>query len=209
MLTVFSEALTGSSAGDKLGRLSAAFNISQTTSPDYHSFIRTLQEAYRKTKDDQRGETVPIDDLFKAILMTKSTYEIFAPLITQLDSERATPGQLPQPRRLDQPFVALVETFKKYYADLTSRKKVAAPTPTTDRKVAKPEQRPQTLHASTTDRNAGTCVICSHLPLRDRSHAHPHKECPVPGQLLAYEQLLSDMSKGDQRQELLGRRTWA
>jgi hypothetical protein len=32
---------------------------------------------------------------------------------------------------LDQPFVALVETFNKYYADLTSRKKVAIPT--TDR----------------------------------------------------------------------------
>ena len=49
MLAVFSEALTGSSASDKLGRLSLAFSISQATSQDYHSFMRTLQEAYRKT----------------------------------------------------------------------------------------------------------------------------------------------------------------
>ncbi len=56
MLTVFSEALTGSSASDKLGRLSFAFGITQATSPDYHSFMRALQEAYRKTKSDQRGD---------------------------------------------------------------------------------------------------------------------------------------------------------
>ena len=35
--------------------------------------------------------------------------------------------------------------------------------------------------------------------------APPLKECPVPGQPLAYEQLLSDLSKGDHRQERDGR----
>jgi hypothetical protein len=140
MLTVFSEALTGSSASDKLGRLSFAFGITQATSPDYHSFMRALQEAYRKTKSDQRGDTVLIDDLFKAILMTKSSYDTFAPLITQLDAERAVPGQ-PQQRRAStgQPFAMLVECFNKYYADITSRKKVAvAPTSSADRKVSTP-----------------------------------------------------------------------
>jgi len=102
MLTVFSEALTGSSASDKLGRLSFAFGITQATSPDYHSFMRALQEAYRKTKSDQRGDTVLIDDLFKAILMTKSSYDTFAPLIMHPARRRTrrtwpTPAAPPRP----------------------------------------------------------------------------------------------------------------
>jgi hypothetical protein len=95
--------------------LSLAFNINQATSPDYHSFIRTLQEAYRKTKDGRSTYVarryVLIDDrplqghphMFKSGL-----YNTFAPVITQLDAERVTPavnGQPPQLRRLDQPFV--------------------------------------------------------------------------------------------------------
>ena len=198
MLTVFSEALTGSSASDKLGRLSFAFGITQATSPDYHSFMRALQEAYRKTKSDQRGDTVLIDDLFKAILMTKSSYDTFAPLITQLDAERAVPGQ-PQQRRLDQPFAMLVECFNKYYADITSRKKVAvAPTSSADRKHTKAlDSAPKALLAQ----DESICVICSHLPARNgRSHAHTLK---VPGQLAAYEQLLGDM-KGAERTEAGG-----
>jgi hypothetical protein len=72
---------------------------------------------------------------------------LIAPLITQLDAERASCAGSAWPTPADPPVGpafrrpgAWPETFNKYYADLTSRKKVAVPT--TDRKVAKTERRP-------------------------------------------------------------------
>jgi hypothetical protein len=70
--------------------------------------MRALQEAYRKTKSDQRGDTVLIDDLFKAILMTKSSYDTFAPLITQLDAERAVPVANPSSAASTSPSLCLL-----------------------------------------------------------------------------------------------------
>jgi hypothetical protein len=86
----------------------------------------------------------------------------------------------PQQRRLDQPFAMLVECFNKYYADITSRKKVAvAPTSSADRKHTKAlDSAPKALLAQ----DESICVICSHLPARNGRVPMPTRSRTAPSQ---------------------------
>ena len=185
LLPVVEAALTGETQADRLSRLTKLATVKQGDD-DFAKFSETQMQMFQRICNDWPNKTIPVDNLCSAVLLQNCNQDTFENLLESLAVEQPVPNVL---RRVDLPFLTFLDIFKTYGTEKDSRKRGATGgTAPATRKPGK-EASVALTSGRGNARNVHTCQVCT---LLGHDNAHSDRSCPVPSQLDAYRQLVSD-----------------